>query len=83
MLWVEVMNDSDAQPLERLLEVRDVGRAQVDEGVGLAGHRVRTDDLGVPAHRRGDLAGSRSTRCRTAPRTPRSSTRRRPDRSRP
>lgn len=36
-----------ADALDRRLEVLDIGRAQVREGVGLAGHRVRADHLGL------------------------------------
>ena len=38
-------------PLDGRLEVRDVGRAHVDERVGVAAHRVRRDDLGLTGER--------------------------------
>ena len=48
MLRVEVTNGSARSRLQRLLQVADVGRAQVHERVGLAGDRVRADHLGMP-----------------------------------
>ena len=55
MLRVEVTNGLGPQPLQRRLQVRDVGRAQVHQRVGLAGDRVRADHLGVSPGGRRDL----------------------------
>ena len=69
-----------AQPFERLLEVPDVGGAQVHQRVGLARDRVGADHLGVPPGGHGDLGRAWSGRCRTARRTPRWSSPPRPAR---
>ncbi len=45
-----------SQALQRLLKVRDVGGAQVDQGVRVAGDRVGADHLGMAPGRGRDLS---------------------------
>ena len=55
MLRVEMMNGSARSRSSACSRCGNVGRAQVDQGVGLAGDGVGADHLGMPAGRGGDL----------------------------